>query len=167
MGKGEREEGEIPAAADLRRTHAASVAPRALNEGSVSAASVVCCLTGTSSATSLCGRRRQLCFFPLCSFTGDTVRSTRRGLELGQQPGCCLFSAQLGSVAVVIAGAAPGPSRCMGAVRVASRTVEMRDELLDMSGGRGGDRASKYPTFKKSLMKRYRKLSVLLSLVCF
>lgn len=33
----------------------------------------------------------------------------------------------------------------------------MRDELLDMSaaGGRDGERGAKYPTFKKSLMKRY------------
>lgn len=47
-------------------------------------------------------------------------------------------------------------ARCMGAVRVASRTLEMRDELLDMSaGGRDGEKGAKYPTFKKSLMKRY------------
>ncbi|KAH8025688.1 hypothetical protein HPB51_010772 [Rhipicephalus microplus] len=49
-------------------------------------------------------------------------------------------------------------ARCMGAVRVASRTLEMRDELLDMSaGGRDGEKGAKYPTFKKSLMKRYRE----------
>lgn len=56
----------------------------------------------------------------------------------------------------------PGLARCMGAVRVASRALEMRDELLDMSaaGGRDGERGAKYPTFKKSLMKRYRECFV-------
>lgn len=57
-----------------------------------------------------------------------------------------------------VARGRPGFARCMGAVRVASRTLEMRDELLDMSaggGGRDGEKGAKYPTFKKSLMKRY------------
>lgn len=60
-----------------------------------------------------------------------------------------------------VARGRPGfTARCMGAVRVASRTLEMRDELLDMSaggGGRDGEKGAKYPTFKKSLMKRYRE----------